>query len=88
MNTNDQNAQREERRSPPKRPPMDAPVLLRPEEVARRLNIGGRTMWRWVAEGTFPSPDLRQGRVVRWKRETVDAWLEGRCSENGGQNGK
>jgi len=68
-------------RKPPVRPPMEAPALLRAEEIANLLNIGLRTFWRWVAREKFPRPDLREGHVVRWRRQTVEDWLESRCSE-------
>lgn len=52
-------------------------LLLRPATVARRLEIGLRTLWRWVATGEFPPPDLRRGpKIVRWKASTVRAWIE------------
>ena len=52
-------------------------VLLKPATVARRLEIGLRTLWRWVSTGEFPPPDLRRGpKIVRWRSSTVDAWIE------------
>ncbi|MBE7560896.1 helix-turn-helix domain-containing protein [bacterium] len=53
--------------------------LLKPSEIPRILTIGVRTYWRWVSSGRLPHPDLREGRVVRWRRETVDTWLDSRC---------
>lgn len=51
--------------------------LVRPVAVARMLDVGVRTLWRWASDGTFPPPDVRVGtRVVRWRRETVDRWIE------------
>jgi predicted DNA-binding transcriptional regulator AlpA len=55
----------------------EQPVLLKPATVARRLEIGQRTLWRWVSTGQFPQPDFRMGsKVVRWKAETLEAWIE------------
>jgi predicted DNA-binding transcriptional regulator AlpA len=52
-------------------------VLLKPATVARMLEIGQRTLWRWVSCGVFPPPDFRQGaKIVRWKPATVAAWVE------------
>jgi excisionase family DNA binding protein len=45
-------------------------------EVATALGIGRRTLERLIASGKFPKPDLRIGRMPRWKRETVRAWIE------------
>ncbi len=51
-------------------------LLLRASTVARMLEIGERTLWRWVSEGDFPSPDYRKNeRIVRWKRDTVMNWV-------------
>ena len=50
--------------------------LLTIASVSANLGIAARTIWRWVAAGTFPQPDLRQGRIVRWKRATVAAWID------------
>jgi predicted DNA-binding transcriptional regulator AlpA len=53
------------------------PTLLKAEAVAAMLSIGGRTLWRWISEGAFPKPDFRRNeRVVRWKRSTVEQWIE------------
>ncbi|HEX8915059.1 MAG TPA: helix-turn-helix domain-containing protein [Humisphaera sp.] len=58
-------------------------LLLKPESVAARLEIGQRTLWRWVSAGRFPAPDLRMGRkVVRWRAATVAGWVE--ANANGG----
>ena len=43
--------------------------------LAEYLGIGIRTAKRWVAEGILPRPDLRMRGVVRWRRETIEAWL-------------
>ncbi len=45
--------------------------------VAKALSVGQRTLWRWIAAGTFPAPDLSIGaKVRRWRRETVLDWIE------------
>jgi len=61
---------------PRSNPPSRPPALLRAAEVANYLNIGARTLWRWTSAGRFPRPDLREGRVVRWRRQTVEDWLD------------
>ncbi len=43
--------------------------------VAAFLAIGQRTAWRWVRNGTLPRPDLRRGRIVRWRAETIEHFL-------------
>jgi predicted DNA-binding transcriptional regulator AlpA len=45
--------------------------------VALALNVGQRTLWRWIAAGTFPPPDLSIGaKIRRWRRQTVLDWIE------------
>jgi predicted DNA-binding transcriptional regulator AlpA len=50
----------------PKRPTL--PVLL---------PFGSATLWRKVAEGTFPTPLKLGPRVTAWQVGQVRAWLEG-----------
>jgi excisionase family DNA binding protein len=50
------------------------PELLRSREVARRLDISVRTVWRWTARGELPAP-IRMGRVTRWRRIDVEEYL-------------
>lgn len=53
------------------------PYLVDAHGVAAELSIGVRTLWRWVSVGIFPPPDVRIGsKVVRWKWETVTAWVD------------
>ena len=57
---------------------MQAPELLTVREVARRLNIGTRTVWRWSRSGELPAP-VRLGkarRVVRWKAAEIEGYLQ------------
>jgi excisionase family DNA binding protein len=48
--------------------------LLKASEVADRLGIHVRTVWKWTAEGELPAP-FRLGRITRWRRRDVDAYL-------------
>jgi predicted DNA-binding transcriptional regulator AlpA len=61
------------------KPNKNLPALLKPADVARILNIGVRTMWRWVSSGKIPSPDFREGRIVRWRPQTIELWLQEKC---------
>lgn len=49
--------------------------LLSPKEVATLLNISRRTFQTWRAAGRLPDPDLRIGKVIRWRAESIDAWM-------------
>lgn len=51
--------------------------LLTAQEVATRLRIGLRTVWRWTNLGRFPQP-LRWGpRIVRWREADIEALING-----------
>ena len=42
------------------------------------------TIYRWNYRGDGP-PYLRVGKYVRYRREDVDAWLEGRAQHGAGE---
>lgn len=42
------------------------------EQVAGRLCISVRTLWRMVKAGTFPGPVRWNRKLVRWKKTAVD----------------
>ena len=56
----------------------DAPNgLLRARTVCRLLDCSDRTLRRWVDAGKFPPPDRKIGRTLRWRFDTVAAFLQG-----------
>jgi excisionase family DNA binding protein len=52
--------------------------LLTAREVADRMGISLRTLWRWTATGEFPAPVRwgRSGRVVRWKVTDIEQFVQ------------
>jgi excisionase family DNA binding protein len=57
---------------------MPTHPLLTVEEVAQRLHVCTRTIWRWSKSGDMPAP-VRLGksrRIVRWKAVEIDTFLE------------
>lgn len=51
--------------------------LLTVRDVAQRLRIGTRTVWKWTSDGHLPAP-LRfgkSGRTVRWQATDIDRFL-------------
>lgn len=53
------------------------PLVMNANDVATSLDMGVRTLWRWVSGHTFPAPDVTVGtKFRRWKRSTVLAWLD------------
>jgi excisionase family DNA binding protein len=47
--------------------------LLRPQEVASRLSISLRTLWRMVERGDLPQPIRFTRKLVRWRTRDVEA---------------
>ena len=56
--------------------------LFTPKTFAETLGIGKRTFQTWRAAGKLPAPDLIEGRIIRWRPETVDRWLRERAEVN------
>ena len=51
-------------------------------DIADRLQVSVRTVYRLP---NFPAP-IRIGRLVRWREEDVDAWVEKRApGQRGGR---
>lgn len=46
---------------------------LSPKEVSEELGITPRTLRKWVSEGRWPQPIRYTARLVRWRREDVEA---------------
>jgi excisionase family DNA binding protein len=44
-------------------------------QVAGRLAISVRTLWRLLARGHFPQPIRYNRKLVRWKAEDVERYL-------------
>ncbi len=55
--------------------PSPQPDLLTPSEVARRLSVAVRTLWRMVARGEVPPPIRYNSRLVRWRRADIEAYV-------------
>jgi predicted DNA-binding transcriptional regulator AlpA len=49
--------------------------LLTPREVAGRMSIGMRTLWRMVELKRFPQPVRFTRKLVRWKARDVEAYI-------------
>jgi excisionase family DNA binding protein len=49
--------------------------LLTPREVAARLSVAVRTLWRMVERDGFPQPVRFTRKLVRWKACDVEAYV-------------
>jgi excisionase family DNA binding protein len=49
-------------------------LLLKADEVARRLSLGRATVYLMMASGELPT--LRKGRAVRVPARALEQWIE------------
>jgi excisionase family DNA binding protein len=56
--------------------PRSGPELLTSQQVAERLSVSVRTLWRLVAAGKFPQPVRYNRKLVRWKSVEVSRYIE------------
>jgi excisionase family DNA binding protein len=52
----------------------DEKLLLTVREVAELLGVSQSAIWTWVSDERFPPP-LELGRLRRWRREDIVAYL-------------
>jgi excisionase family DNA binding protein len=58
-------------------PPLEE--LMTPQEVATKLRVVVRTLWRMVEDGRLPAPVRFSRKVVRFQRKVVDSYLAMVC---------
>ena len=56
--------------------PAMRPDLLTVRDVARRLRISERTVWRWTALCLLPPPVHPHSRSTRWRSVDIERYLE------------
>ncbi len=54
--------------------------LIRLKEVQNRVGLGRSTIYRWMAEGSFPKPVRLGGHAVAWVLEDIDQWISQRVT--------
>jgi predicted DNA-binding transcriptional regulator AlpA len=59
------------------------PDLLTVRDVARRLSISERTVWRWTALGLLPPPVHPHARSTRWRAADLERYLEQLAAPSG-----
>ena len=55
-----------------------APDLLSAPEAAEYLGLRVQTLNIWRVTGRYGLPYIKLGRLVRYRRSDLDAWLESR----------
>lgn len=57
--------------------------LLDEQAAARHLTVSAGTLSVWRSTGRYALPFLKVGRMVRYRRSDLDAWLAARTRETG-----
>lgn len=52
--------------------------LLSVDELANRLGVGTRTVWRWRDAGRLPGA-IRIAGTIRWRSGDISAWIAEGC---------
>lgn len=65
-------------------PPPHA-ELLTPEQAAARMGLKPQTLAVWRTTGRYGLPYIRAGRLIRYRPEDIDAFLDGRRQTHTGQ---
>lgn len=52
--------------------------LLTKEQVAQRLQLSIRTIYRKWQDGEMPAP-IKLGHVIRWRSDVIDEWIAKDC---------
>ena len=60
--------------------------LMTPQQVAKRLEVSVRTLWRLARQPGFPQPVRFSRKLVRWKEADVQRYIAalGAASEEKG----
>jgi excisionase family DNA binding protein len=56
--------------------PLSVHDLLTVQEVADRLNVSVRTVYRLLSRGELPQPVRFNRKLVRWKRCDMDRYID------------
>ena len=57
---------------------MDLPRMMRRREVETATGLSRTTIYRMIAEGTFPKPTKLGVRASGWREDEIRDWLESR----------
>jgi prophage regulatory protein len=71
----------DDRPSQPPAHPADSsttPLFLRIGVVMRLTGLGRSTIYRMMAEDSFPQPVRLKRRLIAWRRADLDQWSDGR----------
>ena len=49
--------------------------LLSAEQVANRLGVSSKSLYRWMEQGKFPQ-SVRLGHMHRWRSSDIENWIK------------
>ncbi len=52
--------------------------LFTVRELAARMKVSQRQIWKMLSSGKVPEP-IRLGRSVRWRKTDIDEWVRLGC---------
>ena len=50
--------------------------LITINDVAERVGVSKRTVYRWINEGNFPTPMELSARIRKWTEQEVEDWIK------------
>lgn len=62
--------------------------LLSNEQAAEYLGVTPGTLEVWRCNGRYELPFIKVGRLVKYRRRDLEAWLEARTHGNGVKGGE
>ena len=63
--------------------PEDLPPLIRTGTLARRWRVTNNCVRSWAEKGAIPAPIKMGPRALRWRRDEILAWEQGRERDHG-----
>ena len=58
---------------------LDAqPVMITAQQLAGKMQISTRSLWRKLSGGLVPQP-IRIGGIVRWRLVEIEKWIADGC---------
>ena len=58
---------------------VPAPLLLDAKAAAELLGMSRTSFYGLLSAGRLPLPVLKAGRIVRWNRGELQAWIKADC---------
>ena len=49
--------------------------LLSSEQVAKKLGVCSKSLYRWMEQGKFPQ-SIRLGHMHRWRESDIEQWIK------------